>query len=152
MWNVWASVQPVCPLGRPVVVRVPPRASTSATVVGGGGGRRQRGVGHPVPGEGLHLGEPDGVAQSVGVAAGRGPAVGPAGERQRPGTKTAQTGTARSFVSPPVTPEHDYTYEVKTRWRGNGKEVTQTRRILVHAGDVINLWFTADQQQSASSR
>jgi uncharacterized protein (TIGR03000 family) len=68
------------------------------------------------------------------------------------GNKTAQTGTARSFVSPPVTPGHDYTYEVKARWRESGKEVVQTRRVLVHAGDVINLWFTADQLQSASRR
>jgi uncharacterized protein (TIGR03000 family) len=68
------------------------------------------------------------------------------------GTKTVQTGPARRFVSPPVTPGPDYTYEVKARWRENGIAVTQTRRVIVHAGDVINLWFTADQPQSASGR
>jgi len=68
------------------------------------------------------------------------------------GTKTTQTGAARSFVSPPVSPGHDYTYEVKVRWRQNGKAVTRTRRVIVHAGDVINIWFTADQSQSASRR
>jgi uncharacterized protein (TIGR03000 family) len=68
------------------------------------------------------------------------------------GTKTAQTGTARRFVSSPVTPGPDYTYEVKVRWRENGTAVIQTRRVIVHAGDVINLRFTADQPQSASGR
>jgi uncharacterized protein (TIGR03000 family) len=68
------------------------------------------------------------------------------------GNKTRQTGTARSFVSPPLTPGHDYAYEVKTRWLENGYEVTQTRRVIVHASDVINLRFTSDPPQSASGR
>jgi uncharacterized protein (TIGR03000 family) len=68
------------------------------------------------------------------------------------GNKTRQTGPARSFVSPPITPGHDYAYVLKARWLENGKEVTQTRRVIVHAGDVINLWIPADQPQSASGR
>jgi uncharacterized protein (TIGR03000 family) len=68
------------------------------------------------------------------------------------GNKTRQTGPDRSFVSPPITPGRDYSYEVKTRWLDNGTEVIQTRRVTVHAGDVINLRFAAGPPQSASGR
>jgi uncharacterized protein (TIGR03000 family) len=55
--------------------------------------------------------------------------------------KTDRTGTFRQFVSPPVAPGREYTYDVKATWTQNGKEVTQTRNVTVHAGDVINLSF-----------
>jgi uncharacterized protein (TIGR03000 family) len=55
------------------------------------------------------------------------------------GDQTNQTGTARSFVSPPVAVGREYAYEIRIQWQQDGKDVTQTRQIKVHAGDVINL-------------
>ncbi len=54
---------------------------------------------------------------------------------------TEQTGQVRFFESPPLTPGKDYTYDVKAQWRDpNGKDVTQTRQIRVHAnaGSTVN--------------
>jgi uncharacterized protein (TIGR03000 family) len=55
------------------------------------------------------------------------------------GSETKQTGASRSFESPPVAAGREYAYEFRVQWNGDGKEVTQTRQITVHAGDVINL-------------
>ena len=57
------------------------------------------------------------------------------------GSKTAQTGARRAFVSPPLAPGRDYVYDVTARWQEGGREVTRTQRVTVHAGDVINLNF-----------
>jgi len=56
--------------------------------------------------------------------------------------KTTQTGEFRHFFSPPVTPGRDYAYHVKATWTQDGKQITRTRHVKVHAGDVINLSFT----------
>ncbi len=55
------------------------------------------------------------------------------------GSQTNQTGTIRSFESPPVAAGPEYAYQIRIQWKQNGKDVTQTRQIKVHAGDVINL-------------
>jgi uncharacterized protein (TIGR03000 family) len=55
--------------------------------------------------------------------------------------QTTQSGARRAFVSPPLAPGRDYVYEVTARWQEGGREVVQTRRVTVHAGDVINLSF-----------
>jgi uncharacterized protein (TIGR03000 family) len=55
------------------------------------------------------------------------------------GRPTNQTGTIRSFQSPPVTGGPEYVYQIRIQWKQDGKDVTQTRQIQVHAGDVINL-------------
>jgi uncharacterized protein (TIGR03000 family) len=65
------------------------------------------------------------------------------------GARTRQTGKVRQFVSPPVTPGHDYTYEVRARWKEGGKEVTQTRRITVHAGELVSIAFPANPTTKA---
>jgi uncharacterized protein (TIGR03000 family) len=56
--------------------------------------------------------------------------------------KTDRTGLLRQFVSPPIIPGRDYTYDVKVVLTEGGKEVTHSRHITVHAGDVINLTFS----------
>jgi uncharacterized protein (TIGR03000 family) len=56
--------------------------------------------------------------------------------------KTQQTGAQREFVSPPLTPGQDYSYEIKARWTEGGKEVTQTRTIDVSAGAWKSIDFT----------
>jgi uncharacterized protein (TIGR03000 family) len=50
------------------------------------------------------------------------------------GQKTRQTGTVRRFVSPPLTPGQEYTYEVVARWMDKGRQVVQSRHIDVSAG------------------
>jgi uncharacterized protein (TIGR03000 family) len=57
------------------------------------------------------------------------------------GVKTVQSGPVRAFVSPSLVPGRDYVYDLTVRWQEGGREVTQTRRLTVHAGDVINLSF-----------
>jgi uncharacterized protein (TIGR03000 family) len=55
------------------------------------------------------------------------------------GSQTNQNGTMRSFESAPVAAGPEYAYQIRIQWKENGKDVTQTRQIKVHAGDVINL-------------
>ena len=55
------------------------------------------------------------------------------------GSQTKQTGTARSFVSPPLDAGQEYAYQIRVQWKQDGKDVKQTRQVTVHAGDVINL-------------
>ena len=58
--------------------------------------------------------------------------------------RTTQTGSLRQFLSPPLTPGHEYVYEVKARWAVDGKEVTRSRRVNVNAGDVTSISFDSD--------
>ena len=55
------------------------------------------------------------------------------------GNPTNQTGTARSFESPAVDVGPEYAYQIRMQWKQDGKDVTQTQQVKVHAGDVINL-------------
>lgn len=57
------------------------------------------------------------------------------------GAKTESVGPAREFVSPALVPDHRYTYEIRARWKEGGREVTQTRRVTVHAGERVSLTF-----------
>jgi uncharacterized protein (TIGR03000 family) len=50
------------------------------------------------------------------------------------GVRLTQTGTTRRFVSPPLMPGQDYTYEVRASWTENGQEVARDRVIHVQAG------------------
>ncbi len=50
------------------------------------------------------------------------------------GEKTTQTGPRRLFISPPLAPGKNYTYELKVKWMQDGKEVNQTRTVPVTAG------------------
>jgi uncharacterized protein (TIGR03000 family) len=62
--------------------------------------------------------------------------------------KTTQRGALRHFVSPPLIPGRDYHYDILAKWTESGKEVTQSRRITVHAGDVINVSFSSGDSVS----
>jgi uncharacterized protein (TIGR03000 family) len=50
------------------------------------------------------------------------------------GQATAQTGSVRRFVTPPLNANGDYSYEVKVRWTRNREPVEETRNIPVVAG------------------
>jgi uncharacterized protein (TIGR03000 family) len=49
------------------------------------------------------------------------------------GVRTQQSGSERSFVSPPLTPGQEYTYEVHARWTEDGRTVDRNRTIHVRA-------------------
>jgi uncharacterized protein (TIGR03000 family) len=57
------------------------------------------------------------------------------------GEKTKQTGTNRTFRSPPLEPGKNYTYEVKVRWMEDGKPVEKTENVPVHAGEQSRVDF-----------
>jgi uncharacterized protein (TIGR03000 family) len=59
------------------------------------------------------------------------------------GQETVQKGGFRQFISPPLIPGQEYSYDIEVRWTEDGTESTQSRRITVHAGDVVNLLFNA---------
>jgi uncharacterized protein (TIGR03000 family) len=63
------------------------------------------------------------------------------------GTKMTETGSVRQFYSPPLTRGLDYSYEIRSRWRQDGRTVTQSREVFVSAGSHINLDFTNPEQK-----
>jgi len=50
------------------------------------------------------------------------------------GQATAQTGSVRRFVTPPLNANGDYSYEVKVRWTRDGEPAEETKTIPVVAG------------------
>jgi uncharacterized protein (TIGR03000 family) len=56
--------------------------------------------------------------------------------------KTSQTGSLRSFISPPLNSDGNFVYHLRARWTENGQPVEKTRRLEVHAGDrlFVNLF------------
>jgi uncharacterized protein (TIGR03000 family) len=58
------------------------------------------------------------------------------------GTRTNRQGATRQFISPPLTPGKKYSYEITARWLENGREVSQTRKLIVQAGQQFDVDFT----------
>jgi uncharacterized protein (TIGR03000 family) len=59
------------------------------------------------------------------------------------GSKTAQIGSSRLYVSPPLVAGKNYTYTIRVSWKENGGEVSQTRQFGVRAGDRLSVVFRA---------
>jgi len=57
------------------------------------------------------------------------------------GSKTTQTGTTRQFVSPALKPGLNYTYTLRVRRSENGRDVDETRKLSVRAGESVTLNF-----------
>lgn len=57
------------------------------------------------------------------------------------GVETKQGGTLRTFISPPLATDSSFTYEVRAAWTQGGQEVSQTRRVVVRAGDNVTVEF-----------
>lgn len=57
------------------------------------------------------------------------------------GAKTRQPGALRHFVTPPLTPSDDYSYEIRARWRDEGREVEQTQKVVIRAGERVRVRF-----------
>lgn len=71
------------------------------------------------------------------------------------GAPTTSTGLQRTFVSPPLTPGREFTYEVKAQWTDNGQQVTRTRRIPVQAGQAVDINLqrpTQEEQRQQTQR
>jgi uncharacterized protein (TIGR03000 family) len=58
------------------------------------------------------------------------------------GKRTQQRGLWREFISPPLTAEKSYTYEVRARWTENGKEREATKTVAVRPNGVATVDFT----------
>jgi uncharacterized protein (TIGR03000 family) len=67
------------------------------------------------------------------------------------GAATRMTGTVRRFVSPALEAGKQYTYEVTARWTEGGREVVQTRRLNVAAGQNLNVDFTQPEAESIAA-
>jgi uncharacterized protein (TIGR03000 family) len=58
------------------------------------------------------------------------------------GIPTQQGGTQRAFITPPLTPGRDYSYDIKARWIANGRAVEEQRTIHVTAGQRSSIDLT----------
>jgi uncharacterized protein (TIGR03000 family) len=58
------------------------------------------------------------------------------------GMPTQQCGVERAFVSPPLNPGQDYTYDIAAQWINNGQPVAERRTIHVHANEYAVLDLT----------
>ena len=56
--------------------------------------------------------------------------------------KTVRNGNVREYVSPPLAPGKEYTYEVRVRWQDRGRPMVQTRKVRVRAGARVSIDFT----------
>ena len=52
-----------------------------------------------------------------------------------------QTGMERTFESPPLAPNVNFTYTINARWMENGKTVNQQRQVGVQAGQNVSVNF-----------
>jgi uncharacterized protein (TIGR03000 family) len=67
------------------------------------------------------------------------------------GSKTAQIGSSRLYVSPPLVQGENYTYTIRVTWALIGGEVTQTRKVPVRAGDRLSVVFRAPPNPAGTS-
>lgn len=71
----------------------------------------------------------------------------PAAEVWIDGHKTKQTGTARQFVSPTLTPGRTYQYVIKAEWMVGGRKVEQSQKLTVQAGQRMSIDFLSPTAQ-----
>jgi uncharacterized protein (TIGR03000 family) len=57
------------------------------------------------------------------------------------GVAMRQQGTERRFVTPELTPGVPYEYEIRASWTENGKPVTETQHVSIHAGAQASISF-----------
>jgi len=58
-------------------------------------------------------------------------------------TNTQQTGKVRHFISPPLTPGKTFYYVVKATWDEGGQPKSETREVVVTAGQRVEVDFSA---------
>jgi uncharacterized protein (TIGR03000 family) len=67
------------------------------------------------------------------------------------GSKTAQIGSSRLYVSPPLNQGENYTYDIRVSWQENGRQITQTRKVPVRAGDRLSVVFRSSTNTTPPS-
>jgi len=63
------------------------------------------------------------------------------------GAKMSQRGPARIFVSPPLEPGKNFSYEIVARWNDNGQPVERRQEVPVRA----NQWSVANFMGATAS-
>jgi uncharacterized protein (TIGR03000 family) len=62
------------------------------------------------------------------------------------GQRTRQEGAQRLFESPALHPGK-YSYQIRAKWRQNGKNMEETRTVQVQPGDRVTVDFTSPEQK-----
>lgn len=57
------------------------------------------------------------------------------------GVKMKTPGTIRRFKTPPLQDGEAYVYEIRATWKENGREISQTQLVDIHAGDRKTILF-----------
>ena len=65
--------------------------------------------------------------------------------------QTKQSGEQREFVTPTLPVGRAYQYDVRARWKENGKEIDRTRTITVHANQRAEVDFTQPEQEKVGA-
>jgi uncharacterized protein (TIGR03000 family) len=63
--------------------------------------------------------------------------------------KTKQTGPERRFLTPSLDPNRNFFYEVRARWMEDNRQVEETKKVIIHAGEQPTVDFTARPVRSA---
>lgn len=64
--------------------------------------------------------------------------------------QTSQRGMERTFTSPQLEPNHNYTYTIKARWTENGKTIDRQRQVTFQAGQSVTVNFRENTGESIS--
>jgi len=62
------------------------------------------------------------------------------------GVRTQQRGSDREFESPPLQPDRRYSYDIRARWREDGRTVDRTKTIRVAPGERRTVNFMASSR------
>ena len=65
------------------------------------------------------------------------------------GQPTKQEGATRRFVTPELTKGENYTYELRVRWTEDGRQVEQTKQIVVQSGAELSIGFPTGGEKVA---
>jgi uncharacterized protein (TIGR03000 family) len=57
-------------------------------------------------------------------------------------TAMTETGTDRSFVTPPLDPNQRYSYHITAKWMDNGRQVEEERTVRFTPGQTVNVDFS----------
>jgi uncharacterized protein (TIGR03000 family) len=68
------------------------------------------------------------------------------------GQQMTQTGSLREFVTPSLDPNRNYSYVVQAHWNQNGREVTRTQNVPIHAGDHVTVSFLNTQASTPTNQ
>jgi len=67
------------------------------------------------------------------------------------GQQMQQQGSVRTYVSPPLTRNQEFVYQVRARWQEQGRAVDQTRTATVRAGQTTAIDFTKSEPSTQTS-